>query len=128
MNRVLLIKLAEGTEIVGELIEDAKTTITISRPLQIHYRYFVGGTPSVSFSRYMMFTSEPIVVIDTRHVISLALARAAFAEYYGNCVEDYFGKVEDLVDQELRSAISTEKEDRLKKMLEMMSVDNATVN
>ena len=129
MNNILLVKLADGMEIIGELMEDNKERMVIGRPLQINYRYFVGGTPSVSFSRYMMFTAEPIVVIDTRHVIAIAPARVAFANFYLDNISDYFGEIEKLVDDELTAALSkSRKDDQMKKLLEMMSTDNATVN
>ena len=129
MNKFILVKLTDGTEVVGELINDTKDLITIKKPLQIHYRYFMGGMPSVSFSRYMMFSSDPMITFDTRHIMALSPARQAFAEFYEENVNDYFGSQEQSVDKELREAMtSTQKDDRLKKILEMMPTDNATVN
>lgn len=129
MNSIILVKLADGNELIGELLEDQKTHIRLMKALQIHYRYYMGGIPHISFSRYMMFTAEPHVVIDTRHVMTIALARKAFVDYYIDNVEDYFSGSEDIVDNELTSALSTsQKEQQMKKILESMPTDKATLN
>lgn len=129
MKSVLLVKLADGNELIGELVEDIKSHITLFKPLQIHYRYFMGSVPHVSFSRFMMFTAEPLIVIDTRHVMTLATARKAFVDYYLDSVDDYFGGVEQAIDNELISALSsTQKEQQMKKILESMPTDKAVVN
>ena len=129
MNNVLLVKLADGNELIGELLEDQKTHIRLMKPLQIHYRYYMGGIPHVSFSRFMMFTAEPSVVIDTRHVMTIAMARRAFVDYYLDNVEDYFSGSENIVDNELTSALSkSQKEQQMKQILESMQTDKATLN
>ncbi len=129
MKNVLLIKLADGNELIGDLVEDQKTHITLLKPLQIHYRYFMGGIPNVSFSRFMMFTADPVIVLDTRHVIAVASARKAFVDYYIDSVDDYFGGVEQAIDNELVTALSSsQKEQQMKKILELMPTDKAVVN
>jgi len=129
MRPILLVKLADGTELIGELIEDLKTHIRLFKSLQIHYRYFMGGIPHVSFSRYMMFTADPAIVIDTRHVIAVAPARKAFVDYYLDSVEDYFGGTEQMIDNELTTALSSsQKDEQMRKILETMPTDKASVN
>ncbi len=129
MRPILLVKLADGTELIGDIIEDSKTHIRLLKPLQIHYRYFMGGIPHVSFSRYMMFTAEPFIVIDTRHIMAIAPARKAFVDYYNESVDDYFGGIEQLIDNELITALSSsQKDEQMKKILETMPIDKASVN
>lgn len=129
MRPILLVKLADGTELIGELVEDLKTHIRLLKVLQIHYRYYMGGIPHVSFSRFMMFTADPVIVFDTRHLITVSPARKAFVDYYLDSVEDYFGGTEQLIDNELITALSSsQKEQQMRKILETMPTDKASVN
>jgi hypothetical protein len=126
---ITLIKLSDGTEVIGNVVQDDLRSIIVKKPLLIHYRYFIGGVPSVSFSRYMMFAASTHINLYHSHVIAKVEARKAFADYYMDSVEDYYGNLESTVDEELKSALSTtEKEQDLKKLLDMMPIDKATVN
>ena len=126
---ITLVKLSDGTEVIGEVLQKNDSFIFVEKPLLIHYKFFLGGVPSVSFSRYMMFAALTCIEISRDHVIAQVSARQAFADYYRDNVEDYYGNLESTVDEELKSALSTtEKEQALKKLLDMMPVDKATVN
>jgi hypothetical protein len=126
---ISLIKLSDGTEIIGKVINSDCNQLCVSKPLNIHYKYFFGGVPSVSFSRYMMFASQEDVCVKQSHVMVIAEARKAFADFYEDSVEDYYGKLQASVDEELVSALSTaEKDQMLKKLLEMMPIDKNTAN
>lgn len=124
-----LVRLSDGTEIIGDILRMDDDVLVIDKPLNIHYKYFFGGVPTVSFSRYMMFASLENITIKLSHVTAIALARKAFADFYQDSVDDYYGKLQESVDRELESALSTaEKDQALKKILEMMPVDKATAN
>ena len=126
---ITLIKLSDGTEVIGDVVQDDQRCVVVKKPLLIHYRYFIGGVPSVSFSRYMMFAVSTHISLNRSHIIATVQAREAFANYYIDSVEDYYGNLESTVDEELKSALSTtEKEQALKKLLDMMPVDKAIAN
>lgn len=126
---ISLVKLSDGTEIIGNVTWDDSMHLVLTKPLNIHYKYFFGGVPSVSFSRYMMFASSENITIKQSHVMVVTEARKAFADFYEDSVEDYYGKLQESVDSELISALSTvEKDQALKKILEMMPVDKVTAN
>lgn len=126
---ISLIKLSDGTEIVGCILQQTSSYVVVDKPLMLHYRFYLGGVPSVSFSRYMMFSSSNSITIEYSQVTVIAKARKAFADYYSDCVEEYFGNIEQSIDQELESLLtSTEKEQALKKLLEMMPTDKAQMN
>jgi hypothetical protein len=126
---ISLVRLSDGTEIVGNVKWDDSTHLVITKPLNIHYKYFFGGVPSVSFSRYMMFASSENITIKQSHVMVVTEARKAFADFYEDSVEEYYGKLQESVDGELISALSTaEKEQALKRLLEMIPTDKATAN
>ena len=121
--------MSDGTEVIGDVVQGDPRYVVVKKPLLIHYRYFIGGVPSVSFSRYMMFAGSTYINLYSSHIIATVQARKAFADYYTDSVEDYYGNLESTVDEELKSALSTtEKEQDLKKLLDMMPIDKATVN
>lgn len=126
---VCLIKLSDGTEIVGDVKECIQQFTIIEKPLMLHYRFYLGGVPSVSFSRYMLFASSNTITIQNSQMIAKTEARKAFADYYQDCVDDYYGDLVSSIDEELKSLLtSTEKEQALKKLLEMMPTDKAQMN
>lgn len=128
---VTILKLASGTEVVGELKSKNDHSYVMHKPLQINYRYFQGSTPSVSFIRYIMFANSDLVAFSREDVLNVATARDAFADYYLSVVDGYYSKLETLVDKEFRSLLAfdaTEKDDPLSSILDMMPIDGATMN
>lgn len=126
---ITLIKLLDGSEIIGTVVQNTSSYIVIDKPLMLHYRFYVGGVPTVSFSRFMMFATSGSFTIQQTQVITLATARKAFADYYLECVEEYYSSIEESIDAELRSLLSpTEKEQAFKRILEMMPVDKVQKN
>lgn len=126
---ISLIKLSDGTEIIGDITYTDVSSVTVQCPLLLHYRYFLGGVPSISFSRYMMFAASNLIKIRYEHVIAIVEARKAFADYYADCVDDYYSKIEASIDEELRSTMTqVDKEEALKKLLDSMPVDKAQMN
>lgn len=126
---ITLVKLSDGSEIIGTIVQNTSSYIVVDKPLMLHYRFYVGGVPTVSFSRFMMFATSSSFTIQQTQVITLAVARKAFADYYLECVEEYYSSIEESIDAELRSLLSpTEKEQAFKRILEMMPVDKVQKN
>jgi len=124
MKNILLIKLSDGHELVGELVKDTATHVTIHKPLQINYRYFMSSVPHVSFARFMMFTLEQTIVLDTRHVLTMSIPRKTFVDYYLDNVDDFFGKIQQTIDEELIAVLSSSQKDlQMKKILELLPTD-----
>lgn len=56
---VVVGKLVDGTEIIGELTGETENGFQIANPLQIIYKYTMSSTvPVVSFARFMMFADQ----------------------------------------------------------------------
>lgn len=126
----VILKLVNGIEVVGNLKTKNGDVFVLEKPLQINYRYYQGSAPSVSFARYIMFTNTDVVPFNRGDVMQCLSARDAFAAYYLNVVDGYYGKLETLVDAEFNSLLTevTTKRDPLTSILDMMSIDDATVN
>jgi len=128
---ITLIKLNNGIEIVGKLVDSYKDVISLEKPLQINYRYFIGATPSVSFVRYVMFSKSDVIMFNRSDIINTVDARDSFANYYYTVVDYYFDELEKQIDAEFESLIdseSTNKEQQMKRILEMMPTDDTPVN
>jgi len=128
---ITLIKLNNGIEIVGKLVDSYKDIISIEKPLQINYRYFIGATPSVSFVRYVMFSKSNTIVFNRSDIVNTVEVRDSFASYYYTVVDYYFDELEKQIDAEFESLIdseSTNKEQQMKRILEMMPTDDTPVN
>lgn len=128
---VIIIKLNNAIEIVGELVDSYKDIVTIAKPLQINYRYFMGATPSVSFVRYMMFSKTNEITFHRDTIVNEVEARESFANYYKDVVDYYFDELEKLIDAEFESLIesaNSNQEQSMRKILEMMPTDDTPVN
>lgn len=128
---VTIIKLNNAIEIVGELVDSYKDIVTIAKPLQINYRYFMGATPSVSFVRYMMFSKTNVITFHRDTIVNEVEARESFANYYNDVVDYYFDELEKLIDAEFESLIessNSNQEQSMRKILEMMPTDDTPVN
>lgn len=129
---IVILKLINSQEVVGELVSSSVDSVQLKRPLMINYRYYIAGTPSVSFARYAMFSANEIMTFQRSHVISEIEARQSFNEVYERQSDYFFTEHEKMIDAELGSFTDRDNgqhdNDQLKKLLEMMPVDGAQVN
>lgn len=128
---IVILKLTNTQEVVGELLDSSITGVRLKRPLLINYRYYIAGTPSVSFARYAMFSADDQISFQRAHIVNEIEARSSFVNVYERQADYFFSEHEKSIDAELDSfADRTEQQDndQLKKLLEMMPVDGAQVN
>lgn len=123
---IVILKLTNGVEVVGEIEHENSYEIVISNPLQINYRYFNGPLPSVSFVRYIMFAEATSVTFDRQHVMHQVKARESFDGLYKNAVSSFSDNVAKMIDDELKG--DTVSKDQLEQLLESMPVEGMTVN
>lgn len=123
---IVILKLTNGTEVVGEIEHENSYEVVISNPLQINYRYFNGPLPSVSFVRYIMFAETSSVTFDRQHVMHQIVARESFANFYRSSIEGFSNNVVKMIDDELQGESVTK--DQLEQLLESMPVEGMTIN
>lgn len=100
-----IIKLQNGTEVVGDVCEQTNTHLTLKDPLQINYRLVTSQPmPIVSVSRYMPFVKDDKFVFDKSQIMHISEPREAMCSYYSNALRNYKSVVEKVVDKELLSA------------------------
>lgn len=128
---VVLLKLINNVEVVGEVEAETSDLIILKNPLQINYRYYIGSMPSVSFVKYSMFADSDTASFNRSHVITNHRARDAFVDFYYHSIGNYSST--DNVDDELKTIVEREQaEDNrsefFKSVLENMSVDDLVKN
>jgi bifunctional ADP-heptose synthase (sugar kinase/adenylyltransferase) len=124
-----LIRLQDGTEVIGSVKEDHNSKIVLEDPLQINYRLVAHQPmPTVSISRYMPFAEEQIFSFDKEDVMHIVQPKKSMAEYYKSALKNYKMVIDGNIDEELASAAHNDEEevegdinDAYKALLERMN-------
>ena len=100
-----LIKLKNGTEVIGNVIENLGGAVIVEDPLQINYR-LTATQPilMVSISRYLPFSIETTHTFDILDVMHVTTPKQSMAEYYKHALMEYKEAIDKNVDEELREA------------------------
>lgn len=100
-----LLKLQNGTEVIGNVKEDQETKVVIEDPLQINYRLVATQPmPTVSVSRYMPFASVKHFTFEKKDLLHVVKPKQAMVEYYNHALNNYRGIIDKNVEDELVSA------------------------
>jgi len=119
---ITLIKLIDGTEIVGSVSINDTQDITVDNPLQINY--FIktpASMPIVSLHRYMPFSNNNSFIFCKDHVIAQSDPMPGMKEYYTTTLKE----ISEYMDSELNlslygkvEAITEDGDDVTKALLE----------
>lgn len=124
---LLLIKLHNGTEIIGNVTGMTDQELQIIDPLQINYKYLsFQPMPAVSVSRYMPFSETTEFTLDLSFIMHIAPPKQSLIAYYTYALKNYEDNIDPLVDKELHSVSnegSTELDDFYSKILERAEND-----
>lgn len=87
---VSLIKLTNGTEIVGTILKEDEHSYKINNPLQINYYYTKanGLTPSVALQRYMPFSAHEDISFKKEHIATVTEPVKGMNEYYSSVLNN----------------------------------------
>lgn len=100
-----LIKLANNTELVGDIIDQADYTITVCDPLQINYRQRNDmGPPSVSLHRYTPFALDRIFIFVSNHIMNISDPSPGLASYYKAALKTIEESIDETIEEELNYA------------------------
>lgn len=106
----LLIKLKNGTEVIGESIKKTGLHLTLRDPFIINYRFIAGQPmPSISVSRYMPFSADHIHMFYSEDIMHSVAPSATFEAYYINALEYCRDVVDRSVEEELVDAAARTK-------------------
>lgn len=103
---ISLIKLTNGMEIIGRIIQDNDGAIKINNPLQINYYTSKQSQtmPMVSLQRYLPFSREEDVVFKKEHVMNIAIPVQGLDEYYSQMLHNIKLNIDPNIVNDLLSA------------------------
>ena len=111
---IKIIKLSNGEEVAGELVSSS-SNIILKNPMTIVYRFHpLSSFPTVKLVRYMLFSKDGVFKFSNIDIINVTDARDSFAEYYYHVLEALGDQANKNIDDELRGAIETDKNNKEK--------------
>jgi len=123
---VSLIKLKNGTEIIGQIVQ-LNEKVILEDPMQINYKYAEATSlPVVSFSRYCPFSIENIFQFDMSDVLHLTPIKKSVEDYYLHAITNYKNTSEKYIDEEFSNAIdpkSSLENEMFRKYLQKVKID-----
>jgi len=103
---ISLIKLTNGTEIIGDLIK-ADEKILLNDPMQINYKQNEHSSlPSISFTRYCPFSTENMFQFDKSLVLHVTPIKKAVEDFYIQTLIEYKNTAEKFLENEFVQATS----------------------
>lgn len=109
---IQIVKLVNGSEIVGDITKEDSNAITLSNPLSINYRYKNDlSPPIVSLTRFSPFTGDKEVIFKNEHVIARITPISSMISYYHTSLKNIIEHVDPSIDQELTAASTDPDED-----------------
>lgn len=102
---IVLLKLKNGTEVIGEAAQVEYGGVEIRDPFLINYRFSAGQPmPTISLSRYMPFSAEHVQYFAREDVMHNTNPSKAFELYYINSLQFCKDNLDKTVDNELSEA------------------------
>jgi hypothetical protein len=102
---ITLLKLKDGTEVIGKVLTDKKDGVVLEDPFIVFYKVGASGNnPSVGMFRYMPFASDPIVYFDLQDIRHNVIPSIAFENYYKSTVRAFEEHMDVEIDKELGEA------------------------
>ena len=103
---MLLIKLYNGTEVLGEIIECDDEVMRIQDPFQVNYKHLsFQPMPAMSISRYMPFAGDNVFTFDTGDIMHIMPPKQAVIDYYEYALRNFQENIDPIVESELQSVV-----------------------
>lgn len=118
---VSLIRLIDGTEIVGE-VQEENDEVIVDNPMLINYKIRQDTLlPVISMLRFMPFAKEPNIKIKKTHIISSALPMNGLEKYYKSSIKSMEEMETDkAINEEFYSAANEELSEEMQIKMAMM--------
>jgi hypothetical protein len=96
---IKIIKLLNGTEIIGSILQENNNIIEIDNPIQINYKNIESSIPSISLTRYMQFSKIRKCTFEKSNVVNIVEPLEGMVSYYNTALH-HFKRVSE-IDTEL---------------------------
>lgn len=101
---VSIIKLIDGTEVVGKIVQEDQSVMMVKDPLQINYRQRPDTLPAVYLHRYIPFSSSHTFEFKKDHILSNVKPLVNLEKYYSAVLKTMHESVDSAINEELASA------------------------
>jgi len=129
---VSILKLVNGTEVIGNILEENKQALVIDNPLQINYvAKSPASPPVISLQRYIPFSNKTIITFKTEHIINKVEPLSNMISYYNSSLKGIQEHIDSAIDQELANASGEEEltpESQAKLAMIEKHITKATLN
>lgn len=120
----IILKLVDGTEVIGRVIEVQDDTIKIDNPMTINYSIH-GRSYSAVLGKYAYFTDQEIFEFKKSFIVQALHPREDFTEYYEEVVNE---SVVILSDKDTRSEDTEEDDEMYRAMIERFGTSNSSLH
>lgn len=108
---VSIVKLVNGTEIVGDVLANDEQVVIVNDPLQINYRQKANSTlPSISLHRFNPFSNSTCMCFNNRDVLSVDSPLPGMVKYYDVSMKVIREEVDKMISDELFDAAASYSE------------------
>lgn len=120
---ISIIKLMNGTELIGSIVDENTKTITIENPIQINYKNLESSVPSVSLTRFLQFSKDKQHTFDIKNVLCISEPIKEMQRYYEVALNHFESEIDEVVKRELIRVVSSETDttEMYSAMLERLS-------
>lgn len=101
---VSIIRLVDGTEVVGSIVQEDQNTMMIKDPLQINYRQRPDSLPAIYLHRYIPFSGTDTFEFKKTHILNQVKPLINLEKYYSAVLKTMQESIDEAVNQELASA------------------------
>jgi hypothetical protein len=97
-----IIKLFNGTEVIGSVLQENNNIIELDNPIQINYKNIESSIPSISLTRYMQFSKTRQCMFEKSKVVNIAEPLEGMISYYNTALHYFKTEIDNIVDSELK--------------------------
>jgi hypothetical protein len=126
---VSIVKLVNGTEIIGDVIQDTEKELVVNNALQVNYRIRQdSGFPMVSLHKYIPFAGEDNITFSKMQVLNRVKPLPGMIKYYIQ-VLDSIKEVSESINSNLNEASEeASKEDKITLAMQEKEIFKPTLN
>lgn len=101
---VSIIRLVDGTEVVGKIVQEDQNVMMIKDPLQINYRQRPDSLPAVYLHRYIPFSGSDTLEFKKAHILNQVKPLSNLEKYYSAVLKTLNESIDSAINQELATA------------------------
>jgi len=101
---VSIIKLVDGTEVVGLIVQEDQSVMMLKDPLQINYRQRPDTLPAIYLHRYIPFAGVNTFEFKKEHILNKVKPLENLERYYSAVLKTLTDGIDSVINDELANA------------------------